>query len=311
MFMLKSLKYPLFAIIAFHLITVPFSIWYVNGESEQAVITTGGKVTKIVTTSGLQWKAPWPFQKVQTLGTETLAMTFGYIENQDGTVKQNVDDAKMVTGDENIVLADMVVQYRIVDPEKYLYTAEQRQETLFDASSAALRSIIGTSTVDDALTSGRDSIQAKVLDTLTQMMARYDMGIGITGVQLQDIQTPTEDVQLAFSGVTTAKEEMNKKINNAQKYKNEKLFEVEGNVSRLISEAEAEKKARIDEATGDVALFNSLYNAYVSSPQVTKERLMLEALEEVLPKAKVYITDGEGTTKYLPIDQIKKTQDAK
>lgn len=151
----------------------------------------------------------------------------------------------MITGDENIVLADMVVQWKITDPAKFLYRSYEPEQILYNATSASLRSVIGSSKIDDALTSGKAKIEADVRELLTALMKKYDIGISILAVKLQDVDLPNDEARKAFTNVTDARETMNTKINEANKYRNKRTKEAEGEKDALISQAEADKVARI------------------------------------------------------------------
>jgi modulator of FtsH protease HflK len=288
---------------------VAFTTWYTVDESEQAVIATFGAVDEGVAEPGLHFKLPWPIQKVQKLSKETFSLQFGYKE-KDGEIKEFPKETKMITGDENIVLADMVVQWKITNPEKYLYNSEDPGKVLYNATSASLRSIIGSSKIDDALTSGKAEIEAQVRDLLSDLIERYDIGISILSVKLQDVELPNEEVRKAFTNVTDARETMNTKINEANKYRNKRTKEAEGEKDAIISTAQGDKAARIETARGDVAIFNSLYNEYKNAPDITKQRLVLETIDQVLPNAQIYIMKDDGNTmKYLPIQPVQKQKE--
>ncbi|MDF0727499.1 FtsH protease activity modulator HflK [Cytobacillus sp. S13-E01] len=282
--------------------------WYTVDESEQAVILTFGKVNEGISEPGLHFKMPWPIQDVEKLSKETFSLQFGY-EQKDGQVVEFPDETKMITGDENIVLADLVVQWKITDPGSFLYNSEDPELILYNGTSAALRSIIGSTKIDDALTSGKAQIEAEVRDLLIQLIDRYDIGISITAVKLQDVELPNEDVRKAFTNVTDARETMNTKINEANKYRNKRTQEAEGEKDALISRAQGDKAARIEIARGDVAKFNALYQEYKNSPEITRQRLVLETLDQVLPGTEIYIMKDEGNTmKYLPLRPLDQKQ---
>ncbi|MEC1523875.1 FtsH protease activity modulator HflK [Neobacillus niacini] len=290
------------------LVIVGFTTWYTVDESEQAVIITFGKVEEGVTEPGLHFKLPWPIQSVETLSKETFSLQFGY-EEKDGKVKEFPEETKMITGDENIVLADLVVQWKITDPAKYLFSAEHPEEILYNSTSASLRSIIGSSKIDDALTSGKAEIEADVRDLLSTLVEKYDIGISILAVKLQDVELPNDEVRKAFTNVTDARETMNTKINEAGKYRNKRTNEAKGEVAALKSKAQGDQAARIETARGDVSVFNKLYDEYRTNPDITRQRLMLETLEQVLPDAEIYIMKDNGDTlKYFPIRPLENQQ---
>lgn len=291
-----------------------FTTWYTVDESEQAVILTFGNAQDGTSEPGLHFKLPWPIQKVEKLSKETYSLTFGY--KQDGEKMEEIpEETKMITGDENIVLADLVVQWKITEPTKFLFNSEDPEELLHDATSASLRSIIGSSKIDDALTSGKAEIEADVRDLLSNLIKKYDIGISVLAVKLQDVELPNEEVRKAFTNVTDARETMNTKINEARKYENKRLNEAEGEKQAIIFNAQGDKAARVEQARGDVAVFDKLYEGYQTNPAITKERLIIETIEQVLPKAEVYIMNDDGNTmKYFPIRPLEKetkTDDSK
>lgn len=144
---------------------------------------------------------------------------------------------------------------------------------------------------------------------LVSLIDKYDIGIGVLGVKLQDVEVPNEEVRAAFTDVTDARETKNTKINEAEKYENQRVSEAVGEAAAILSKAEGEKASRIEQATGEVALFNQLYDEYRLNKDITRERLVLETLEAVLPNAQIYIMndDGSGTMKYLPIQPMQTT----
>ncbi|MFS0822439.1 FtsH protease activity modulator HflK [Bacillus sp. 1P02SD] len=280
---------------------IGFTSWYTVDESEQAIILTFGKADEGITEPGLHFKMPWPIQDVEKLPKTTYSLQFGY-NQKDGEITDVPKDTKMITGDENIVLADMVVQWQITDPSKFLFNSADPEQILYNATSASLRSIIGSSKIDDALTSGKAEIEAEVRDLLTDLLKKYDIGVSVTAVKLQDVELPNDEVRKAFTNVTDARETRNTKVNEANKYRNQKLNEAKGEKEALISRANGDKAARIEIARGDVATFNALYNEYVKNPEITRKRLVLETLDQVLPNTEIYIMKDDGNTmKYLPI----------
>ncbi|WP_404458970.1 FtsH protease activity modulator HflK [Sutcliffiella horikoshii] len=302
MMSLKRIYTTVFLVILAAVIgSVALTSWYTVDQSEQAVIMTFGKVEEGISEPGLHFKMPWPIQTVETMSKETFSLHFGY-EEKDGEIVEFTNDTKMITGDENIVLADMVVMWKISDPGKYLFNSDDPQAVLYNATSASLRSIIGSTQIDEALTSGKAQIEVEVFDLLTSLMETYDIGISITSVNLQDVELPNEEVRKAFTDVTDAREMENTKNNEAKRYQNQRMNEAEGEKDAIISKAEGEKAERIERARGDVAKFNSLYNEYVNAPELTRKRLILETMEEVLPYAEIYIMNDDGNTmKYFPL----------
>lgn len=294
----------IFCIVALFLLS---SSVYTVDQTEYAVVVTFGAPSAEVSTPGLKFKLPYPIQTVRKLSRETFSLTFGYEETGKGTVLHE-KEAKMITGDENIILADLEVQWRIVDPVAFLFNTQDPVNILYNAASSSLRGVIGSSTVDDALTDGRTRIMNEVRDSLTNLVEEYEVGIAIININLQDVDLPTEEVSNAFKKVTSAREERITKINQANRYRNEKINTAEGQRQALISRAEGQKVARIQQAIGDVAKFNAIYSEYANNKQITQQRLIIETLEQILPGSKIYIMEEGGnsnTVRYLPLDNIR------
>lgn len=294
---------------------------YTVDQTEYAVISTFGKPDTDIISSGLKFKLPYPIQSVEKLSKETFSTTFGY--EKEGQNKRGKDDekdseeskkditfyekeTKMITGDENIIMADLEIQWKISDPIAYLYNTDNPDRILFNMTSASLKSVIGSSKVDDVLTDGRSKITNDIRDDLSNLVSKYDLGISIINVNLQDVDLPTKEVDDAFKAVTDAREERLTKINNAKKYRNERINEVKGEEDEVLSKAEAKKTTFIEKAKGDTARFNALYKEYANNKAVTKQRLITETLKSSLKNAKLYIVDDSSSTvKYLPIEGIK------
>ncbi len=288
------------------LVLLATTTWYTVDQSEQAVVHTFGKVTEAVPEPGLHFKMPWPIQYVSIVSKETFSSTFGY-DVQNGQTIIKTDEAKMLTGDENISLVTLVVQWRIEDVQKYLYSTEDPERVVLNATSGALRGVIGSSKIDEALTDGKIEIETRTEDLLRELVTnKYNAGIQIMDVKLQNVDLPTEEVRKAFTDVTDAREQKETKINEARKYENEKLNEAIGTRDAILSRSEGTKQERIQFALGDVAKYNALYQAYLNNPQITKQRLVLETLEQILPGAEIYIMqNGDDTVKYLPLRTLQ------
>ena len=290
------------------LLIIGSSCFYTVQEHEQAAILTFGKYTATQEQSGLHFKLPYPIQSVVKVPANlTQKIQIGYREDERGHFYPVEEEALMITGDENIVWADAVVEWKIADVRNYLYNISDPEQFLRNAASAAIRSVIGSTKLDYAITEGKTVIQTEVKTKLDEILSMYETGIQVLDLKFQDIEPPEGEVQQAFKEVTNAREEKNTKINQAMRYMNDRLPKARGEAQALIEKAEAEKKARILNAQGDVAKFHAIYEAYRANPDVTAERLLLEALEKVLPNAKVIITDGDGNTiQLLNLDEALK-----
>ncbi len=282
------------------------SSFYTVDQTEFAVLTTFGRPTGNIMDSGLKFKLPYPIQKVHKLSKETFSLTLGY-ESQEKGLGVSEAESKMITGDENIILADLEVQWKIVDPIAFLYNTNDPETILYNATSSSLRGVIGSSAVDDALTDGRAEIINDIRDNLIKLTEVYGLGVSIINVNLQDVDLPNTEVDAAFKSVTDAREERITKINQAEKYRNEKINQVEGERAAILSRAEGEKISVIEKAKGDVAKFNAIYSEYQYNPVVTRNRLNIEAIRTAFSDAKLLIVDDNGSTvKYLPIQELLK-----
>ncbi len=282
------------------------SSFYTVDQTEFAVLTTFGKPSGDIIGSGLKFKLPAPIQRVHKLSKETYSLTLGYKEKGD-SIQVNESESKMITGDENIILADLEVQWKIVDPIAFLYNTNDPRTILYNATSSSLRNVIGSSTVDDALTDGRTKIINDIRENLINLTNSYNLGISIINVNLQDVDLPTSEVDAAFKSVTDAREERITKINEANKYRNEKINKVAGEQAAILSRAEGEKISTIEKAKGDVAIFNAIYSEYKVNPTITRHRLTIQATELAFKDATLIIVDdGGNTVKYLPVESFMK-----
>jgi membrane protease subunit HflK len=289
-----------------------FSMFYTVEEGQRAAVITFGKFTD-QRDSGLHFKLPSPIQKVVILDADiTQRMYIGYRETASGISEVIESEAMMITGDENIISADAVVEWTVNDMEAFLFNIEDPEQILRNSAIASIRSVIGATKLDYAITEGKTAIQGDVRSKLIELMETYNTGILIKDLKFQDIEPPEGDVQQAFREVTNAREERSTKINNANKYSNDRIPKARGEAQALLEAAEAQKMSRVVNAEGDVAQFNALYNEYVKNPVVTEKRLILETLEQILPNAKIVITNGSSdTVNYLPLNELMKSTSSK
>lgn len=268
-------------------------------EQEQAVLSTLG-VPKAVTETGLHFKLPL-IQKVHKVNTTIQGFPIGYNQQNNDVVE---DEGIMITSDYNFIDVDFFVEYRITEPVKYLYTSQQPENILKSISQSCIRTVIASYTVDDVLTTGKSEIQAKIKELIMDKMETQDVGIQLVNITIQDSEPPTQEVMKAFKAVETAKQGKETAVNNANKYRNEKLPEAEAQADQIVQDAEAQKQVRINEAEAEVARFNAMYEEYVKNPTVTKLRMFYETMEDVLPGMKIVIDNGDGTQKVLPLDSF-------
>lgn len=277
--------------------------YYSIQEEEQAVVCTFGS-PKAVSTPGLHFKIPF-IQTVTKVNTTIQGFPIGYRQNDEGENVENGEDTMMITSDYNFINVDFYVEYRVTDPVKALYASQKPDLILKNIAQNCIRTTIGSYGVDSVLTTGKNEIQSNIKQMILDKLNTYDIGIQLVNITIQDAEPPTADVQSAFKEVETAKQGKETALNNANKYRNEQIPNAEAESDKILQDAEAKKQERINEANGQVARFNSMYQEYVKYPEVTKKRMFYEAIEDVLPDVKVVI-EGEGgkTTTMLPLDSF-------
>ncbi|AOZ94794.1 HflK protein [Paenibacillus crassostreae] len=290
--------------VAIIVIFIGSTSFYTVQEQERAAVLTFGKYTN-ETSAGLHFKWPYPIQQVIMVPAElTQRIHIGYRLQGDESIPVD-EEAMMITGDENIVSADAVVQWKISNIRDYLFNIDDPEQFLRNAASSSIRAVIGSEKLDYAITDGKTVIQDKVRVKLLELQTKYNTGIQIIDIKFQDIEPPSGQVAEAFREVTNAREEKNTKINNAVKYENDLIPKARGEAQAFLENAEGEKKSRILNAQGDVAQFNAIYTEYKNNPNVTESRLILETLEKILPNAQIFITNtNSDTVNYLPLNEL-------
>lgn len=273
---------------------------YTIGEQEQAVVTTFGS-PKCVQEPGLHFKIPF-VQKVELVDTTIKGIAIGYDESTGNSIET---ESLMITVDYNFVLIDFFLEYKVVDPIKYVYASEEPVSILKNLAQSCIRAQVGSYDVDSVITTGKNEIQASIREKIVEKLDQQDLGIQLVNLTIQDAEPPTAEVMEAFKAVETAKQGKETAINNANKYRNEELPAAEAQIDQIQKEAEATKESRINEAEGQVARFNAMYAEYIKNPLITKQRMFYETMEDVLPDLKVIIDNSEGgVEKVLPIESF-------
>ena len=267
---------------------------YVVGPDEVGVVRTFGEFTR-VTQSGLNWKFPSPIETANTPKvTEVKRIEFGFRSLKNGQYRTVEKESLMLTGDENIVDAEMIVQYKIKDPVKYLFNIVEPELTVREAAEASLRTVVGRNKIDETLTTGKFTIQEETKEQVQSILDKYESGIHIVAVQLQDVSPPKEVIG-AFKDVASAKEDKNRMINQAEGYRNDVIPKARGEAEAMIRDAEGFKESRIKRAEGDATKFTTILKEYNKAKSITEKRLYLETMEKVLPGIdKIIIPDKES-----------------
>ena len=279
---------------------VVFDCTYQIREQEQAVLITFGQA-KAVTEPGLHFKLP-VLQSVKKVNTTIQGFAIGYGEGSNISYES---ESLMITSDYNFVNVDFFVEYRFSEPVKALYASKEPVNILKNIAQSCIRAVIGSYPVDDVLTTGKNEIQAAIKAMIIEDLEEQDLGIQLVNITIQDSEPPTTEVMEAFKAVETAKQGKETSLNNANKYRNEQLPQAQAQADAIVKEAEAQKAQRINEATAQVARFNAMYEEYIKNPEITKQRMFYEAMEEVLPELKVIIESPSGNVQTIyPVESF-------
>lgn len=285
-----------------------FATFFTVDPEEVGVVVRLGKYVETVE-PGLNYKIPI-IDQVELVPVERqLKQEFGYRTVSAGVQSRYQkagyeDESLMLTGDLNLADVEWVVQYRINDPYSYLFKVRNAESTLSDISEAAMRQIVGDRTVNEVLTVGRAEVAIRVQDLIQSLVHEYQLGITIEQVVLQDINPPNP-VKPSFNAVNEAQQERETLINQAKADYNRVIPRARGQAQETIQRAEGYASERINNAEGEVSRFNDLYAEYIKAPQVTKQRIFLETMEDVIPKmGKKIITDESGNN-VLPLLQMQ------
>lgn len=300
------------------IILVVLLIWgamtsfYTVQPEQRAVVKRFGSVTGI-TDPGLHFKIPFGIDKIQLVATErVLKQEFGFstLKTRQGerstySAAQFEDESLMLTGDLNMIDVEWVVQYRIEDPIKFLYQMREPTRTLRDISESVMRRIVGNMLGSEVLTIGRVEIQQKAGDEIQEILDQYDAGIRISTVEMQDV-VPPRAVQPAFNEVNEARQERERMINEAQKRVNQEIPNAEGAALRTVAEAEGYATERVNRAEGESARFSAVLHEYQQAPVVTRSRLYLETLNEMLPDIGQILVVQDGQMSPLPLLDVNR-----
>ena len=290
-----------------------FVLWlatgvYIVGPDEVGVVRTFGKFTRVVQ-SGLNWKFPAPIEVVNTPKvTEVKRIEIGFRTLKNGQYRTVEKESLMLTGDENIVDAEMIVQYKIKDPVSYLFKIVGPELTVREAAEASLRTVVGRNKIDETLTTGKFTIQEETKNQLQLILDIYNSGIHVVAVQLQDVSPPKEVIG-AFKDVASAKEDKNRMINQAEGYRNDVIPKARGEAEAMIRDAEGFKESRIKRSEGDAVKFTTILKEYRKAKNITEKRLYLETMEKVLPDIEKIIVPDKNSGNMLNLLNLNTGKD--
>ena len=285
---------------------IAFTSFYTIDPEEVGVELRFGRYTE-TTQPGLNFKLPLGIESVIKVPVQRqLKEEFGFrtqragVRSEFSRTREAVDESNLLTGDLNSAVVEWVIQYRIVEPYKFLFRVRNVQETLRDMSEAVMREVVGDRTVNEVLTVGRQEVADLVEQDLQLLCDQYETGIKIDQVVLQDVNPP-DRVKPSFNEVNEAQQEREKLINQAQSEYNKVIPRARGQALQAIQAAEGYKLNRVNRAKGEAARFSSLYDEYRKAPEVTRKRIYLETMNEVLPKVGNKIIIDDSVEGVLPL----------
>jgi membrane protease subunit HflK len=279
---------------------------YSIGEQEQAVIVTFGEPVT-VSEPGLHFKIPF-IQQMHIVPMTINGLSIGY---DSATGESNEAESLMITSDYNFVNVDFYLEYRVSDPIKYIFASRQPESILRMMALSYIRDTVGLYPVDSVITTCKNEIQLEIEEKLSNRLALEDVGLQVHNLTIQDAEPPTAEVFEAFKAVENAMQGRETAINNANKYRSEQEPSALARVDAVMKEAEAQKEARINEAKGQVARFDAMYNEYTRYPLITRQRMYYEAMEQILPELKVVINNSsEDTSMMLPLAPFSESNNA-
>lgn len=298
------LKWILLVAIAYMLVG---NCWYTVKQKEVAIVTRFGEYVRTVEKPG--WNFKWPIIEV-VIPIDVSAVNrleFGFRTAEEGklggdaTYEADPNESLMITGDEKLIHVEAVVQYQIVSAENYIFEVDDPIGTLRVVAESQIRRGVASRPMDEILTGNKEVIQNEIADDIQEVCEKYMLGVRVRGVNFQDVSPPAE-VQASFDDVNKAREEMDGKIEQAQKYYNEKVVPAKGNADKLVNDATGQKEIRVKNAQGDVAEFEQLLVEYQQGKYVTRTRLYLETMEKILKTAELYVARSDGSVvKFLPL----------
>ncbi len=311
-----NLKGPVIVIVVIAVAVIVFlsTSFIVVDQTENAVITTLGKYSKTLG-AGLHYKLPFGLQKSYIVKSKVIQTeTFGFRTVKSGATTQYSDEkfpneSTMLTGDLNIVDVEWIIQYRITDPRAWLFNVSDRQKTIRDISQSVLNSLVGDRLILGVIGPDRQTIQDQAVIMMNDIFSKYELGIVITQVQLQNI-VPPAGVQDAFEDVNKAIQDMNRLINEGKEAYNSEIPKVKGQADQILEIAQGYSTERVNKAKGDVARFVSVLDEYRKSPDVTRKRLYYEMVDAVFAGSKDVELLDKSFTNLLPLKILDSSKEA-
>lgn len=276
--------------------------FYIVDEGHRGVVLRFGEYTD-TTPAGLRWHMPYPVEKVEIVNvSQVRTVEIGYRNNVRSKVLR---ESLMLTDDENIIDIQFAVQYILNNPENFLFKNRNPDDAVLQAAETAIRQVIGKSKMDYVLYEGREQVAANATQLMQKILDRYEIGISISRVTMQNAQPP-EQVQAAFDDAVKAGQDRERQKNEGQAYANDVIPRAVGNAARLIQESEAYKQRMIASAEGDANRYEQILTEYSKAPKVMRERLYLDMMQQVLSSTSKIVVDQKSGNNllYLPLDKL-------
>ncbi|MFA9380374.1 MAG: FtsH protease activity modulator HflK [Acetanaerobacterium sp.] len=290
------------AIIVILAIVLFANSFYTVNTGQEVVIQRFGRYDQTIARPGVSFKIPFIDKKTVVDVNGIHRMEFGFNTVGQNQFEEDYEGAKMLTGDENIALVEAIVQYQIKDSKDYLFQVNDIEGTLRVISESAIRRVVASHPLDDSLTNNKSGVQSEILQDLQYLCDKYQSGIKIVNVQLQDVSPPTE-VDEAFRDVAGALEDKNSYINEANAYLNEIIPTARGEAATAVNAANGYAVNRVAAAEAEVTAYEQLYERYTQSTRTTRSRMYLEMMGEVLKGVDIYIMDDANGVKLFNMNQ--------
>lgn len=308
-------------LVLFIAVLVIAGLWLASGffvvnPGEHAVVQRFGKWSHTIAEPGLGYHFPTPIETVEIVNVEEIRkMNIGFNEafsrSGDGSIRDVPEESLMLTSDRNIVDLDLVIQWNIKSAEDYLFQIRDQENTIKKVAESAIREVVGQTFMFPVITTGRAAVADSARLIIQDNLDDYNSGISVKQVLIQMAEVHPE-VQDAFQDVQSAKQDAEDIQNRAEAYREDILPRARGQAIQMLQEAQAYKQSTVAKASGDADRFNSVYQAYLSGEDVTKERMYIETMENVLSNAQKIILDeqgGSGVVPYLPLNELNKNTD--
>jgi modulator of FtsH protease HflK len=276
--------------------------FYTVDASQRSVVLRFGKFKEIAT-EGLQWRLPYPFESHELVNvSQVRTVEVGYRGNER---TQDLSEALMLTDDENIINIQFAVQYTVSDPAAFVFNNREPEESVKQAAETAMREVVGKSQMDFVLYQGREEVANKVGLLIQQILDRYKTGIQSSKVTLQNAQPP-QQVQEAFNDAVKAGQDRERLKNEGEAYANDVIPKARGTAARLLEEANGYAGRVVAQAQGDASRFKQVYEEYAKAPEVTRNRLYLDTMQQIFTNTSKVMVDakGNGNLLYLPLDRL-------